>query len=58
MLTQSRREFLKTVGAAGIGASAVWAQTKNGNGSGGKENAQTKAQTKKAVSKIQVPKSR
>ncbi|MHC4485919.1 MAG: carbon-nitrogen hydrolase family protein [Planctomycetota bacterium] len=54
MLTQSRREFLKTVAAAGIGASAVLAQTKNGSGRRGKKNAQTKAQTKKTVSKIRV----
>jgi len=53
MLTQTRREFLKTAGAAGIGVSGVWAQTKKRDG-GGKENAQTKTRTKKAISKIRV----
>jgi omega-amidase len=54
MLTQTRREFLKTAGAAGIGVSGVWAQTKKGSSSGGKEDAQANAQPKKTVSKIRV----
>jgi len=65
MLTQTRREFLKIAGAAGIGASAALAETKKDNGSpgcfafakqngGGKENEQTKAQTRKTISRIRV----
>jgi omega-amidase len=54
MLAQTRREFLKIAGAAGIGVSGVLAQTKKGDGSSAKENAQTKGRTKKTMSKIRV----
>jgi len=54
MLTQTRREFLKTAGAAGIGASQVLAETKKGNGRRGGESTDAKAQTKKTISKIRV----
>ncbi len=54
MLTQTRREFLKTVGAAGIGVSRVLAETEKGDGISGKENARAKAQPKKTISKIRV----
>ncbi|MHC4594067.1 MAG: carbon-nitrogen hydrolase family protein [Planctomycetota bacterium] len=54
MLTQTRREFLKAAGAAGIGVSGVWAQTTKGSGSDGRENTQTKTRTKKTISKIRV----
>jgi predicted amidohydrolase len=54
MLTQTRREFLKTAGAAGIGASAALAETKKNNDSHGREDAQTKAQMRKTISRIRV----
>ena len=54
MLTQTRREFLKTAGAVGIGVSQVLAETKKGNGRHGEENTEAKAQTKKPMSKIRV----
>ena len=54
MLTQTRREFLKTAGAISIGASPVWAETTKRSGSHGKENTEAKAQTKRPISKIRV----
>lgn len=54
MLKQTRREFLRTAGAVSIGASRVLAETKKGNGSHSKENAEAKAQAKKPMSKIRV----
>jgi predicted amidohydrolase len=54
MLKQTRREFLKTAGAVGIGASQVLAETKKDNGGHSKENAEAKAKTKKIMSKIRV----
>jgi len=54
MLKQTRREFLKTAGAVGLGASQVLAETGKGNGSQSKENAEAKAQAKKPMSKIRV----
>ncbi len=54
MLTQTRREFLKTVGVAGIGASQVLAETEKGNGSPSEENAGAKAETNKTMSRIRV----
>jgi omega-amidase len=54
MLKQTRREFLKAAGAVSIGTSQVLAETKEGNGSQSKEKAETKAQTKKIMSKIRV----
>ena len=54
MLKQTRREFLKTAGAVGLGASHVLAETKKGNGGQSKENAEAKAQAKKPMSKIRV----
>jgi omega-amidase len=54
MLTQTRRELLKTAGAISIGASQVWAETTKRSGSHGKENTEAKAQTKRPISKIRV----
>ena len=54
MLTQTRREFLRTAGIAGIGASQVLAETRKGNDRQGKENAEAKVQTKKKNSKIRI----
>ncbi len=54
MLKQTRREFLKTAGAIGIGASQVLAGTKKDNNGNSKKNAEAKAQTKKPISKIRV----
>ena len=54
MLTQTRREFLKTAGVAGIGVSQVLAETKKGNGRHGEENTEAKIRTKKTISKIRV----
>lgn len=54
MLAQTRREFLRTAGAAGIGVSGVLAQTNKGDGSSGKEKAQAKGRTKTTMSKIWV----
>jgi len=54
MLKQTRREFLKTAGAVSLGASQVLAETKKGNDSHSKENAEAKAQRKKPMSKIRV----
>lgn len=54
MLTQTRREFLKTAGAISIGAPQVWAETTKGNSDHGKEHAEPGAQTKQPISKIRV----
>jgi len=54
MSTQTRREFLKTAGAAGLGVPAVLAKTDKGNASRAKKNAETKARGKKTISKIRV----
>ena len=54
MLTQTRREFLKTAGAAGIGASGVLAETRKGAGSHAKEDAEANAQVKETMSRIRV----
>jgi len=54
MLKQTRREFLKAAGTVGIAASQVLAETRKGNSSQSKENAEAKAQAKKPMSKIRV----
>jgi len=54
MLMQTRREFLRAAGAAGIGVPAVLARTNQGNANEARENAQAKTQTRKAMSKIRV----
>ena len=54
MFTQTRREFLKTAGAIGIGASRVLAETKKGDGGHGKESSEAGTQTKRTISKIRV----
>jgi predicted amidohydrolase len=54
MLTQTRREFLKTAGTIGIGASQLMAEAEKSNGSPGKEEAEARAQTKTTISKIRL----
>jgi len=54
MLTQTRREFLKTAGAISIGASQVLAETKKGDGGHGKESSEAGTQTKRTISKIRI----
>jgi omega-amidase len=54
MLTQTRREFLKTAGAISIGTSQALAKTKKRNGDHGKEHREAGTQTKRPISRIRV----
>ncbi len=54
MLRQTRRKFLKTASAAGIGVYQVLAETNISKGSDSNENPDVKSRKKKLVSKIRI----
>ena len=54
MSTQTRREFLKTAGTVGIGASQLMAAPRRGNANNGKEKEEAKAQIGKTISRIRL----